>query len=96
MPAQTGQTAVLGSARVESNTGQPQNIFDCVCSSAWTSRPISAIYPDFISTLYSIFRRPWQTEGEDACFGLAVDECLVWSELFEEVADLFQGDLKFS
>ena len=34
MPAQTGQTAVLGAARVLSTTAQLQNIFECVCSSA--------------------------------------------------------------
>jgi hypothetical protein len=33
-------TALLGSALVESTTGQPQNIFDKVDSSACTSRPM--------------------------------------------------------
>ena len=41
MPAQTGQTAEFGGAETESTTAQPQNIFDFVRSSAWTSRPMT-------------------------------------------------------
>jgi len=41
IPEQTGQTAVLGGAETESTTAQPQNIFDFVCNSAWTSRPMT-------------------------------------------------------
>jgi hypothetical protein len=44
MPAHTGQTAVFGAAWIESTTGQPQNIFDAVCSSAWTSMPMTGSY----------------------------------------------------
>src|SRR3990172_11158616 len=41
MPAHTGQTAVFGAACVRSTTWQAQNIFDLVCSSAWTSSPMT-------------------------------------------------------
>ena len=38
-PRHTGQTCVLGSA--PNSVGQPQNIFVAVCSSTWTSRPMT-------------------------------------------------------
>jgi hypothetical protein len=41
MPVQISHTAVLGSALVVSTTGQAQNIFDKVRSSAWISSPIT-------------------------------------------------------
>src|SRR3970040_865907 len=44
IPEQIGHTATLGSAAVGSTTGQAQNIFDFVSSSAWTSRPMTASY----------------------------------------------------
>src|SRR5512135_3379182 len=44
MPEQIGHTAVLGAADVLSTTSQAQNIFDLVCSSAWTSRPMTGSY----------------------------------------------------
>jgi hypothetical protein len=57
MPVQISQTAVLGSDVVGSTTLQPQNIFDCVNSSACISRPITGSYSDiksFPSFLISI------------------------------------------
>lgn len=44
IPEQTGQTAIFGSASTESTTAQPQNIFDSVASSTWTSSPITGSY----------------------------------------------------
>src|SRR5947209_14186934 len=41
---QTGQVNVLGAACVESTTAHPQNIFERVNSSAWTSRPMTGTY----------------------------------------------------
>jgi hypothetical protein len=41
IPEQIGHTAMFGSATVKSTTGQAQNIFDSVSSSAWISRPIT-------------------------------------------------------
>ena len=52
-PEQTGQTAVFGAAETESTTAQPQNIFEFVLNSAWTSRPITGSYCVTISP-YSI------------------------------------------
>ena len=45
IPVHTSQTAVLGPAEAGSTTGQAQNIFDLVCNSAWTSRPITGSKP---------------------------------------------------
>jgi hypothetical protein len=44
IPAHTGQTALLGSDCVGSTTAQPQNIFERVANSAWTSKPIIGSY----------------------------------------------------
>jgi hypothetical protein len=40
MPVQISHTALLGTAVVKSTTLHPQNIFDEVSNSAWTSRPM--------------------------------------------------------
>src|SRR5439155_13680308 len=55
---QTGQVNVLGAACVESTTAQPQNIFERVDSSAWTSRPITGSY--LFSILLHKFLNPVQ------------------------------------
>src|SRR3990172_10139512 len=52
IPAHTGHTAVLGSARVTSTTGQAQNIFDWVSSSACTSTPITASKSSIAESLF--------------------------------------------
>ena len=44
IPAQIGHTDVFGSASVESTTRQPQNIFERVAISAWTSNPMTGSY----------------------------------------------------
>lgn len=54
MPEQTGHTAVFGGAETESTTAQLQNIFDFVCSSAWTSRPITGSYSNLFITTYAV------------------------------------------
>jgi hypothetical protein len=48
IPVHISQTEVFGSAIVESTTAQPQNIFDCVSSSACTSKPITGSKAEFV------------------------------------------------
>jgi hypothetical protein len=54
IPAQVGHTAVFGGAETESTTAHPQNIFERVRSSAWTSRPMTGSYSGVMLAILSM------------------------------------------
>src|SRR6478735_749752 len=61
-PRQVGQTCVLGSA--PNSVGHPQNIFEAVLSSTWTSRPSAGSYDASTSskaTRVSVMSVPFQS-----------------------------------